>query len=33
MREELGEDTTDMEEAMLAETNEGMETSDQTDSL
>ncbi len=33
MSEEMGEDTSDMEEAMLAETNEGMETSAQTDSL
>ncbi|MDH5741355.1 MAG: hypothetical protein OEY77_13620 [Nitrospira sp.] len=33
MGEEMGEDTNDIEEAMLAEASEGEETSDQTDSL
>ena len=33
MGEEMGEDTSDIEEAMLAEASEGEETSDQTDSL
>ncbi len=33
MGQEMGEDIGDIEEAMLAEANEGEETSDQTDSL
>jgi len=33
MGQEMGEDTGDIEEAMLTEANEGEETSDQTDSL
>lgn len=33
MGEEMGEDTGDIEEAMLAETHEGEEASDQTDSF
>jgi len=33
MGEEMGEDTSDIQEAMLAETYESEETSDQTDSL
>jgi hypothetical protein len=33
MSEEMGEDTSDMEEAMLDETNQGLETSDQIDSI
>ncbi|MDH4081982.1 MAG: hypothetical protein OEW13_01425 [Nitrospira sp.] len=33
MGEDMGEDTSDIEEALLAETSEGEETSDQTDGL